>query len=409
MQNNKIFSALLSVILAFGLWMYVITVDNPDYRDTIHGIPVVFTGETALNEKGLILAVEPNATVDLTLSGSRSEVVKCDKSNITVKVDLSKIYDEGIHNLEYSYSFPADVAASALSVDSKYPGTIAVSIAKWSRKEVPVTGVCQGTVSEGFIADTENVTKDYAMVAIQGPASVVEQIQEALINVDLTDQKESISQSFRYTLVDGEGQPVNAESIEVDVEEIYLEVKIQCVKSVNLVINLVDGGGATAQTAVLEYEPRTILVSGSEAVLADLDEIVLTTINLADYLEPQEFTFKIPELEGVTNLRGVTEINAKLSFPSLIIREFTIENFEIVGLPEGMQAELITEKLPVKIRGLYADMSRLNAENIVAKVDFTGAQIGTSTFKVTMSFGDEFLQLGAVGTNVVTATVTQQE
>lgn len=409
MLKNKIISALISVTIAFGLWMYVITVDNPDFRDTVYDIPVTFTGETALNDKGLILAVEPDATVDLTLSGSRSDVVKCDKSNITVKVDLSKIYDEGVHNLDYTFSFPADVPSNSISVENKFPGTVAVTVAKWSRKEVPVTVVCQGTVSEGFIADTENVAKDFAVVAIQGPAAVVEQIEEARITVDLTDQKETISQSYRYTLVDANGEPVNAEAIEVDVEEIYLEVRIQCVKTVDLVINLVDGGGATAKTAVLDYEPRSIVVSGSEAVLADLDQIVLGTINLADYLEATEFTFKIPELEGVTNLRGITEIQAKLSFPSLIIKEFTVEQFNIVGLPEGMQAELITEKLPLNIRGLYADMSRLEAEDIVATVDFTGAQIGTSTFKVIITFVEGFQQLGAVGTNVVTATVTQQE
>lgn len=409
MQKNKVISVLISISIAFGLWLYVTIVDNPDFRDTVYDIPVTFTGETALNEKGLILAVEPNATVDLTLSGSRSDVVKCDKTNITVKVDLSKIYDEGVHNLDYSYSFPADVPSNSISVENKFPGTVAVTVAKWSRKEVPVSVVCQGTVSEGFIADTENVAKDHAVVAIQGPAAVVEQIEEALIHVDLTDQKESINQSYRYTLVDANGEPVNAEAIEVDVEEIYLEVKIQCVKAVNLVIKLIDGGGATAETAVLEYEPKTIMVAGSEAVLADLNEIVLTNINLADYLETTEFTFKIPELEGVTNLHGLTEVKAKLSFPSLIIKEFTVEQFQVAGLPEGMQAELITQKLAVKIRGLYADMSRLKEEDIVAVVDFTGAQIGTSTFKVTLTFGDDFQQLGAVGTNVVTATVIQQE
>lgn len=408
MQRSKIFYALLSMVIAFGLWLYVDTVDTPAFTDTIYGIPVTFTGETALNERQLILASQPNATVDLTLTGNRSDVVKCDKSNITIKVDLSKIYEEGVHNLEYTYSFPADVPSNAFTVENKYPGTIAVAVAKWDRKEVPVSVVCEGTVPDGFIADTENVVKDYPMVAVQGPRAVVEQIEAAVITVDLTDQKESISQSYRYTLVDANGDAVDAEQIEVNVEEVHLDVKIQCVKDVKLIINMVDGGGATATTAVLDYEPKTIKVAGSEAVLEDLDEIELGSVNLAEYLEATELTFSIPELEGVTNLSGVTEITAKLSFPSLVIREFTIEEFQIANLPEGMKAELITEKLPIKIRGLFGDMSRLEVEDITATVDFTGAQIGTSTFKVTVTFGETFQQLGAVGSIVVTATVTQE-
>ena len=408
MQRSKIVSALVSVAIAFGLWFYVITVNTPNFKDTVYDIPVTFVSETALNEKGFILAVQPDQTVDLTLSGDRSDVIKCDKSNITIKVDLSKIYDAGTHELEYTISYPADVARSAITEESRNPGTITGTVAKWSRKEVPVSVICQGTVPNGFIADTENVLKDYSAVVIQGPSEVVDQIDEARIYVDLNNQKESISQSYRYTLVNASGEAVDAERIETNVEEIHLDVKIRCVKEISLVINLVEGGGASASSSVLSYEPRTLKVSGSEQALEDLNEIVLGTINLADYLETTEFTFQIPELEGVTNLSGLTEVTAKLSFPSLIIKEFTIEEFVITGLPEGMKAELITAKLPVKIRGLYGDMSRLTAEDITATVDFTGAQIGTSTYKVTLTFPEGFMQLGAVGSNVVNATVSQE-
>ena len=408
MQRSKLFSALLSAVIAFGLWFYVITVDNPNFKDTVYDIPVTFVGEASLNEKGLILAGQPDTVVDLTLSGNRSEVIKCDKSNITIKVDLSKIDTEGTHELDYAISYPADIPRNSITEDSRYPGTISVAVAKWSRKEVPVNVICQGTVPDGFIADTENVVKDYNMVAIQGPSAVVDQIEEAQIIVDLNDKKESISDPFRYTLVNKAGEPVDAERIEVNVEEIHLDLKIQCVKDVKLVINVVEGGGATASSAVLTYDPQTIKVAGSVQALEGLEEIVLGTINLADYLETTVFTYEIPELEGVTNLSNVTEVTAKLSFPSLVIREFTIEEFRIEGLPEGMKAEIITVKLPVKIRGAYGDMSRLNLEDIIATVDFTGAQIGTSTFKVNLTFVEGFQQLGAVGSIVVTATVTQE-
>jgi len=408
MQRSKLFSALLSAVIAFGLWFYVITVDNPNFKDTVYDIPVTFVSEASLNEKGLILAGQPDTVVDLTLSGNRSEVIKCDKSNITIKVDLSKIDTEGTHELDYAISYPADIPRNSITEDSRYPGTISVAVAKWSRKEVPVNVICQGTVPDGFIADTENVVKDYNMVAIQGPSAVVDQIEEAQIIVDLNDKKESISDPFRYTLVNKDGEPVDAERIEVNVEEIHLDLKIQCVKDVKLVINVVEGGGATESSAVLTYDPQTIKVAGSVQALEGLEEIVLGTINLADYLETTVFTYEIPELEGVTNLSNVTEVTAKLSFPSLVIREFTIEEFRIEGLPEGMKAEIITVKLPVKIRGAYGDMSRLNPEDIIATVDFTGAQIGTSTYKVNLAFAEGFQQLGAVGSIVVTATVTQE-
>jgi len=260
-------------------------------------------------------------------------------------------------------------------------------------------------VPENYIADTENVVKEYNTISLEGPATVVEQIEAAVIEINLDDQKESISQSFRYTLTDGNGEPVNAETIAVNVEEVRVDVKIQYVKDVKLVINLVDGGGATANTTVLEYEPKSIKMAGSETVLTDLNEIVLGTINLAEYLETTEFTYTIPELQGVTNLPGVTEVTATLKFPALAIKEFTIEEFQITNVPEGMTAELITEKLTIKVRGPSGDVNRLTAEDIIATVDFTGAQIGASTFKVIVTFGEGFQQLGAVGSVSVNAQV----
>lgn len=407
MQRSKILSVLLSLAVAFGLWLYVITVDNPEFTDTVLDVPVSFTGETALNERGFIISLDLDSTVDLKLTGNRSDVIKCDRTNLTVKCDLSKIYDEGTHNLEYTVSFPGDVGNNALDVE-RYPATIPVKVVRWSQKEVPVNVICEGTVPENYFADTENVVKDFSSVLVVGPKSVVEQIDEALIRVDLTDQTESISQSYRYTLVDVNGEAVDAGSIEVNLEEVHVDVKIQYVKDVPLVIHLVDGGGATAGNVKLDYEPRSIKLAGSEAILEDLNEIVLGTINLADYLETTEFTYTIPALEGVTNLSGVTEVKATLSFPNLTIKEFVVETFQIANVPEGLQVELITEQLPIKIRGLAAEVNRLTAENIIVTADFSGAQIGTSTFKVIVTFSDGFQQLGPVGVVTVTANVSER-
>ena len=73
-MKNKILSMLLSVILAFALWYYVITVVSPGSTDTFYDIPVVLVGETALEERGLMVTSVGNTTVDLTLSGNRSEL-----------------------------------------------------------------------------------------------------------------------------------------------------------------------------------------------------------------------------------------------------------------------------------------------------------------------------------------------
>jgi YbbR domain-containing protein len=81
MQKNKVFSALISLVIAFCLWPYVITVDNPDYKDTIYDIPLTFVNETALKNRNLVITDISADSVDITFSGNRTDVLKLNKSN----------------------------------------------------------------------------------------------------------------------------------------------------------------------------------------------------------------------------------------------------------------------------------------------------------------------------------------
>ena len=86
MQKNKIVSMLLSLAIAMGLWLYVITTVSPGWEETIYDIPVVFEGETVLNnERNLMITSDRTVTVNLKVSGNRSDLVKLNKSNITIK------------------------------------------------------------------------------------------------------------------------------------------------------------------------------------------------------------------------------------------------------------------------------------------------------------------------------------
>ena len=43
-MKSKFWSLLLSVLVAIGLWLYVITTVSPGYTATVDNIPVVFEG-----------------------------------------------------------------------------------------------------------------------------------------------------------------------------------------------------------------------------------------------------------------------------------------------------------------------------------------------------------------------------
>lgn len=407
MTKSKIYSMALSIVVAFGLWLYVVTNVSQEDDVTFYNVPVVMEGESVLTEQNLMITGRSAQSISVNLSGKRSDLNKINNSNLTAKVNLSKIDGpgEGIP-MTYILSYPDNVSPNDFTEEFRNPAYIYVDVDVRRTKEVPVRVKWTGTRSEDYIYDTENAVLDYASITVVGPSAVADQIDHAQIEVNLTEQVKSISESFRYTLCDAEGLPVDAERITTNVEEVRLDLPIQRIREVKLTADVIYGGGATAQNTVVEIEPKSIRLSGGEAVLAEIgDTLTVATLNLADIERSQDFQYTLTLPEGVTNQTGVSEVTVSVKYTGLIYREFTLEKFQSINIPAGMSAEIINANLTVKVRGPAEEINRLTPEDISAVVDFSAAEVGTATYKATIVFAQGFPNVGALKTSSVSATV----
>jgi len=412
MGNNKLYSVLLSLLVSFGLWLYVVNNVSVEDEITFYNIPVVLEREAALaEEKNLIITSQSAQTISLKLSGARSDLNKINQGNIIVKVDVSKIDEPGEKiGLKPVISYPPDVASNAIVEESRSPGYIYFNVDTRRTKEVPVLIQWTGTRSEDYIYDTENAVLDYPTVTVIGPAAVADKIDHAYVEVDLSGQVESLNESYRYTLCDFHGEPVDAEMITTNVEAVHVDLKVQRIKEVSLVADGVYGGGATEQNTKVEVSPAVIRLTGSEAILAELgDSITVSTIHLAEIEKTQDLKYAITLPEGVTNLTGLGEAVVSVKFSGLTTKEFTVENIQIVNVPEDMEAEIINNSLKVKVRGPAEEINRLTDKDITAVVDFTDAEAGNSTYKAMITINGDFSGVGPLKTYSVPAIVRQLE
>ena len=405
-MKSKFGSFLLSLVIAFGLWMYVITEVSPNSETTIDDIPLIAQGETLLSERGLMITDWSSNTVDLTLSGNRSDLNELNRSNITLKVDLSSISDPGTHKIDFTTSFPGNTAANAFTRESQYPESISITVERRATKNVPVTPVYEGESPKGYVSRKGDIVLDNKSIIVTGPESVVTQIDKAIISIDLAEQTESISQNYRYTLCDKDGNPVDSEMITVNVEEVHVDLTIHRIKQVTLDVTFISGGGATAEDVIYTIEPATIQITGSDAALEQVgDVLVLGEIDLTDYETAAQITFEIPSFIGVTNESGKAEATVDLRFEGLSTKEITIESFSVTNVPEEFEAKVITEELTILVRGPAEIISKLTAEDVVATVDFTGMGEGVSTYQVGITFSEDFAKVGVLRKPSVTASL----
>lgn len=413
-MKNKILMVLLSVAIAFSLWLYVINVVNPEFEDTYNNIPVVLEGEGLLEERGLMITSNENPTINLRLKGNRTYLVELYSSDISVVVDVSKISKAGTVRVAYEEKFPGNIPDNAIEVQTRNPDAITLVVEERINKAVNVViNYGKTNVPEGFICDKEGVvfSDNISTVTVTGPKSVIDQITQAVIDIDLTDRRESIiDEAFVYTLCNEAGEPVDAQMVKTNVGEVELTLRIQRYKDIKLEVEVIDGGGATEKTSSIKVTPEKIRISGNETLLEKIeDTMIIGTVDLSKLLEDTQLTFPITLPESVTNETNLTEAIVDVKFPSLRIKKLNVTDITAVNVPEGLEVDMITQMLEIKVRGPIALVEAIRESDISVTVDFSQAELGTATMRADVTIDSNFTDVGIVGTYQVSATLQEPQ
>ena len=404
-MKNKVFAAVFSLVLALGLWVYVITVVSPDWEDSFTDIPVVLQSEAVLAERGLIITQTNIKEVTLRLSGNRSDLASLNKGNIRVVADVSKIYEPGVHNISYTESYPGNIPSGAVGVQSKNPDTIQIVVEQLVSKEVDVVIKDTGNVPPDYLCDLENVKLSKEKIAISGPKSVVEQITQARIEIDLNGKTQTIVQDVDYILCDRDGELVDDSLITKDTEKINMILRIVRIKTIPLVFTVIYGGGVTENNVTISYDLNEIQVSGSELMLNSMNELSFT-VDISELLEDKELKLPIVLPAGITNETGIDEVTATVKFSDLAVKDLRVDNFEFINVPGGQVVDLIKKVLEIKLRGPAAQIKSITEEDIVIVLDFSSAKPDAmQTVNATIRLDADFANVGAVGSYTVSATL----
>lgn len=402
-MRGKILSLLLSVLLAFGIWVYVVTVVSPESEATFYNIPVVLSNETVMTDKGFMIESGSDVAVTLQLRGNRTDLNNLKNSDIAIVADLSKINGSGVQELSYSVG-----VSNNFEIISQYPEKITLEIAEWDTKEVPVNILYSGALGMDYIAYKDDAVLETKSVSITGPKTVVDEIAQAVIDVNLDNRTETITESYRYTLCDADGQPVDAAAITTNTGEISLSLKIQRVQEVQLLLEVTYGGGANAATTQIVMSDQVIKVTGSEKMLDNLGTtLTLGAVNLADIAEDTLLSFPITLPEGIENLSGVTEVTVDISFPELATKVLNITKIFVKGMASNMNYEIGTKMVSVTVRGPAELVDTIEADDVYLLVDLTGAQPGEDLYRAQAWFNTEYEAFGAVGSYSVLVTLTE--
>lgn len=416
MQNKKWFSILLALVVSVGLWVYVVTVENPVEDRSISNIPVVFVGEDVLREDYDLLITENNvpAGVSLNFTGKLADLNKLteNKAELALNIDVSSLRNAGEYPFSYDIydlKLPASVSAQSLTMNSVSPSQVTISLEDLDERTVPVKVLTEVDILEGYTAD--RLVQSHTDILIEGPAASVKQVgyAQAILKRENVDQ--TITATLTYQLMSESGEMINDAKITSKVSEIEVTLPILMYKDVPLEAPVIAGGGATENDTVIEISPKTVRLSADPTVLESIQSIKLPAVDLASLMTNKEdLTRMITVPEDCTNLSGEQEAVVSVQIKNKSIRQMRVSSnhFSFTGVPTTLEATARTSVLPITIRANEADIDLITEDNVRVVIDFSNVTFSQTATSMTMPakiYIDGFEGAGVVGETEYTIVV----
>ena len=367
--TNNIGLKLLSVGLAFVLWVIVAQISNPVGTVTFSNVEVTLLNADLLESQGKVYQVlDQTNFAKVTVRAPESVISTLSASDITAVADLSEISEDGTVPITYSLDRAERIIADhdelLVTVDDK------------KTKYINIQYQLIGSVGEGCVQG--QVKLDRNRLEVSGPASAVDRISYALVTIDLDGAVKTISADMELVLCDATGVRIDNEMIVKQTDYVTTTVTVLSTKTVPIYAS-VTGEPAIGYiyTGDIEVSPEVITIAGDTSVLNGIAAITITdpvdigsarnditaTYDLSKYLpggvEFEDKTFD-GEVAVTAYVEKMLEKNLTISTDALLIHD----------VPEGFEAEIVAaDEINVRLVGLETELNAVSSESLTGIVE----------------------------------------
>lgn len=372
---------------------------------TIRDIPVEFSGEnTTLADKNLMLLSGYDTTIDLKIRGPKRELVKMNRDNVRVIASTSSIDSVGVHQLDWTVSFPDGVVRTNVSVEKASLSQITVTVGELYTKEVPVECQVVGEVAEGYF--TGDVVLDPEVLTLRAQRDDLLNVSCAKLTVDISGATRSVVQTVDVQLYDYDGNPVENSNIRTNTSLIQAKVPVLTTREVELAVEFSGVPGAAMNSIKCDITPKTVRLNGEADVLDSIDKLVLATLHVDDLELHQQNSYVVTPPDGTWLVNGNEVATADITLEGIEEKSLTATSIEFDKLPSGLYAIAPDSGLTVRLWGLSEEIEAVTAENLRVIADMSAVTgQGTVTVPVTVTISG-FNDVTVRGTYELTVTVT---
>lgn len=385
--TNNLSLKIASLVIAIVLWFIVVGITDPTVSSTYRNVQVKLVNASIItnNEKTLEVVDDSNILATVTVKAPRSVIRELGNSseNISAIADLTKLSSDGTSiPIELStVKYNDKVESIKASENSVY-----VNIEKKLTIQLPLVTTTSGSIESGYVVG--EIVPSQNQVKISGPASVIEKINKAAINVEIAGFTDNISTLSDIVLFDSNGEEVSLHNLELNASSVRVNVEILATKRVPISYSVMGSPAeGYAATGEVECYPETLVVAGSKADINKIESIkipsaelnltgqtdnLVAVLDASDYL-PANVKLVESAYNGRVTITAFVEKYIEQTYATYL------NSIKVDYVPVGYEAEIVSESDSVSfvLIGLAKDLEKVQMSQMDVRVDFSDYALST--------------------------------
>jgi len=371
----------LAVLFSIMIWIIVVNIDDPVKSVQFNDVPVQVINESALTDENLCYEIKEGfERVDVTLTGRRSVIEDVSKDNVTVVADLNERTENDTVKLRVTTNkYSGDI--DSIKADNEF---VELNIEELKKIQKVIQIETIGNPAEGYIEGETDINLN--RVRIEGPASIVDMVAYAKVQIDVEGATNNISASAPILLYDTLGDRIDMSRLSMNIDTISVNQKILFTKTVPITCipsgKPVDGYKANGK---VDLSPSQITIAGPRPVLDNITQIAIpsSAVNISE----EDSTYKtIVNINGFLP-SGVTasdrnfggNVSVSVQIEKEVSKKYTVylNKISMTGLDSNMTAEVTDNtlsasdnKVEIEVWGLPDELDGLSSSDFELSVDF---------------------------------------
>lgn len=358
--------------LAVAVWISAVTSADPDETRTLPApVPVQIIGQAS----NLVLNSDIPRSVDVTLRAPRSvwSLIEADPQLVRAILDLSAM-SSGDHTVELQIQ----IDPRPVQIVSVSPRMITFVLEPLITKGLEIDLSISGESAVGY--QVGDAVMEPQEVVIAGAQSQVEKVARVRVSVDLNGIRENFDQTLPVEVLDDRGQKVNGVTISPESVHVTLPV-IQQGGYRDVAVKVVTFGRVASGyrlTDLSVFPPVVTVFSADPQLVSNLPGVLETQpLDLQNAQNDINTRLALNLPEGISVIgeqtvlvqAGVSPIESSVTLAG--------ERIEIIGLTDGLTAQVSPTSVDVILSGPLSLLDTLTRQSVRATVDLNGLGVGT--------------------------------